>query len=97
MNPPIGVLTVLSIIPALALAGCVWYSDVTADEPLSLLAATFLLGILMAGYAAVLNSLLQPYFSALGIIGMVLFYFVVVGPVEETVKLLSVRLYGLRG
>lgn len=93
LDPPIGVLTTLSIVPALALAGYVWHSDITANEPFSLLAATFLLGVLMAGYAAILNSLLQPYFSALGIIGMVLFYFLVVGPVEETVKLLAVRLY----
>lgn len=93
LDPPIGVLTALSILPAVALAGYVWRSDITANEPFTLLAATFLLGILMAGYAAVLNSLLQPYFSTLGIVGMILFYFIVVGPVEETVKLLAVRLY----
>lgn len=93
LDPPIGVLTALSIVPAVTLAGYVWRSDITANEPFTLLAATFLLGILMAGYAAVLNSLLQPYFSTLGIVGMILFYFIVVGPVEETVKLLAVRLY----
>ena len=93
LDPPIGVLTALSILPALALAGYVWHNDVTASEPLTLLAATYLLGILMAGYAAVLNSVLQPYFSALGFLGMLLFFFFVVGPVEESVKLLAVRLY----
>lgn len=93
LDPAIGLLTALSILPALALAGYVWYSDVTANEPLSLLAATYLLGVLTAGFAAVFNSVLQPYFSALGILGMILFFYLVVGPVEETVKLLAVRLY----
>jgi RsiW-degrading membrane proteinase PrsW (M82 family) len=93
LDPPIGVLTVISIVPALVLAGYVWYSDVTANEPLSVLAITFLLGVLTAGYAAVLNSALQPYFSTLGALGMILFFYLVVGPVEETVKLLAVRLY----
>ncbi|WP_256301856.1 PrsW family intramembrane metalloprotease [Haloarchaeobius salinus] len=92
-DPSLGVLTLLSALPALALAGYVWYSDVTTSEPLSLLAATFILGVLTAGFAAVLNSLLQPGFAALGGIGMVLFFYIVVGPVEESVKLLAVRLY----
>jgi hypothetical protein len=42
-EPSIGVLTILSALPALVLAGYVWYSDVTTNEPLSLLAATFIL------------------------------------------------------
>jgi RsiW-degrading membrane proteinase PrsW (M82 family) len=92
-EPSIGVLTGLSAIPALALAGYVWYSDVTTSEPLSLLAVTFILGVLTAGFAAVVNSFLQPVFTAFGGVGMVLFFYVVVGPVEETVKLLAVRLY----
>lgn len=93
LAPPIGVLTAVSIVPAIALAGYVWWSEITANEPFTLLAATFLFGILMAGYAAVLNCLLQAYFSTFGIVGLILFYFIVVGPVEETVKLLAVRLY----
>ncbi len=92
-DPSIGVLTVLSALPALALAGYVWYSDVTANEPLSLLAATFILGVLTAGFAAVVNGLFQPVFTTLGGIGMVLFFYLIVGPVEESVKLLAVRLY----
>ncbi|WP_435098255.1 PrsW family intramembrane metalloprotease [Halorubrum sp. N11] len=92
-EPLIGVLAVLSALPALALAGYVWYSDVTSSEPLSLLAATFILGVLTAGFAAVANSAFQPVFTALGGIGMVLFFYLIVGPVEESVKLLAVRLY----
>ena len=92
-EPLIGVLTVFSVIPALLLSGYVWYSDITESEPISLLAATFLLGVLTAGFAAVLNGLLQPIFTTLGAIGMVLFFYLIVGPVEETVKLLAVVLY----
>lgn len=92
-DPAIGLLTAVSVLPALALAGYIWRSDVTTSEPLSLLAATFLLAVLTAGFAAVLNGVLQPAFSTLGFLGMVLFFYLVVGPVEETVKLLAVRLY----
>lgn len=92
-EPSIGVLTVLSALPALALAGYVWYSDVTTSEPLSLLAATFILGVLTAGFAAVVNGLFQPVFTTLGGLGMVLFFYLIVGPVEESAKLLAVRLY----
>jgi RsiW-degrading membrane proteinase PrsW (M82 family) len=92
-DPATGVLTVFSAIPAVALAGYVWYRDVTENEPLSLLAATFVLGVLTAGFAAVVNSILQPYFVMFGFVGLVLFFYLVVGPVEEVVKLLAVRLY----
>lgn len=93
VEPAIGMLTLLSAIPALALAGYVWYRDITANEPLVLLAATFIIAILTAGFAAVLNSIFQPLFTTLGFLGLILFFYLVVGPVEEVVKLLAVRLY----
>ena len=92
-DPAIAVLLGLSVIPALGLAAYVYVSDVTTGEPLSLLVATFLLSILTATFAAVLNSELQPFFRPLGFPGLVLFFFLIVGPVEESVKLLAVRLY----
>jgi len=92
-DPIIGMLTLLSTLPALALTAYVWYADVTTNEPISLLATTFLLGVLTASFAAVLNGVLQPVFSTLGVVGIVLFFYLIVGPVEETVKLLAVRLY----
>jgi RsiW-degrading membrane proteinase PrsW (M82 family) len=92
-DPEIGLLTALSAVPAIGLAAYVYSTDVTTNEPLSLLVATFLLGVLTANFAAVLNSVLQPFFGPLGAIGMVLFFLLVVGPVEEAVKLLAVRLY----
>ena len=92
-NLGIAMLLGLSAVPALGLAAYVYRSDVTTAEPLSLLVATFLLSILTATFAAILNSVLQPYFGQLGFLGLVLFFFVVVGPIEESVKLLAVRLY----
>ena len=92
-DPEIGLLTLLSAVPAVGLAAYVYSTDVTSSEPLSLLVATFLLGVLTANFAAVLNSVFRPYFGVLGVVGTVLFFFIVVGPVEEGVKLLAVRLY----
>ncbi|WP_096390337.1 PrsW family intramembrane metalloprotease [Halopenitus persicus] len=92
-DPVIRVLTVLSIVPAAALAGYVRASDVTTTEPLSLLVATFLLAVLTATFAAVLNSAVTSLFGPFAGLGQVVFFFIVVGPVEETVKLLAVRLY----
>jgi len=102
-DPIIGVFTVLSAVPALGLAAYVWYADVTTSEPLELLVGTFVLGVLFAGFAGILNGIadwgIQELGLTIGIVGFVfqiLFFFVVVGPVEETVKLLAVRLYAYR-
>ena len=92
-DPAVGLLTVLSAIPAAALTVYVYYSDVTTREPLSLLVTTFLLSILLATFAALVNSYAQRFFEPLGVLGMPLFFFLIVGPGEETVKLLAVRLY----
>ena len=92
-DPQIGALTLLSALPALALTVYVRRTDVTSGEPLSVLVATFLLGVLTANFAAVFNSVTRPAFSGLGFLGNALFFFLIVGPIEETVKLLAVRLY----
>ncbi|EMA63528.1 PrsW family intramembrane metalloprotease [Halorubrum kocurii] len=92
-DPAIAMLVGLSAVPAFGLAAYVYVSDVTTGEPLSLLVATFLLSILTATFAAVLNSYAQPFFDPFGFLGLVLFFFVIVGPIEESVKLLAVRLY----
>jgi RsiW-degrading membrane proteinase PrsW (M82 family) len=92
-DPAVAMLVGLSAIPALGLTAYVYISDVTTGEPLSLLVATFLLSILTATFAALLNSVAQPYFQPFGFPGLVLFFFAIVGPIEESVKLLAVRLY----
>jgi len=94
-DPVIGGLAVSSALPALALAAYIWYVDVTTREPLSLVVGTFLLGVLTAGFAGVLNVEFGTVFDTLGL-GLVPFYFLVVGPVEEGVKLLAVRLHAYR-
>ena len=97
VDQPVAVwLVALSVIPALALVWYVHRADVTDDEPLGLLVGTFVLGVLFAGFAAIINSLLQPALQVIPVIGMVLFFYLVVGPVEETVKWLAVRLLPYR-
>ncbi|AGB37865.1 PrsW family intramembrane metalloprotease [Natronococcus occultus] len=86
----------LSVVPAALLAAFIWYSDITTNEPLGLLVATFILAILFATFAAVVNSVTRPYFQLFGAIGTVLFFYLIVGPVEEAVKLLAVRIFAFR-
>ena len=95
-NPYIGAFILLSVVPALLLAAYVWRTDVTMREPLGLLVGTFLLGVLFASFAAILNTVAGSFFRSLPVVGMALFFFLVVGPVEETVKWLAIRLYAYR-
>ncbi|MFW5905662.1 MAG: PrsW family intramembrane metalloprotease [Halodesulfurarchaeum sp.] len=93
-DPALGALTGLSMLPAFALAGYVWLEDPTLKQPLSTLVVTFLLGVLLAGFAAMTNTALEPAFRTIPVIGVGLFFFVVVAPAEEFVKWLAIRLYG---
>lgn len=110
-DPVAGTLVLLSVVPALAIAGYIWYIDVTEREPLSLLVATFVLGVLFAMFAAVINAMGVVPFTAAGalleavtpaeeatasLIVLTLFFFLVVGPIEEAVKLLAIRLHAYR-
>jgi len=102
-DPRVGAFVLLSVVPAFVLAAYLWYADVTTAEPLEELVATFLLGILFAGFAGVLNSQLGGVATGLGsgfgavpVLGVITLYFLVVGPVEEIVKLLAVRLHAYR-
>lgn len=99
-DPTAWTLVALSLLPALLLAGYVYVTDITTSEPLDLLVGTFLLGFLLAGFAAIINSLFGGIFNGLpgifGLLGLLVFYYLVVGPVEETVKWLAVRLYAFR-
>ncbi|MBV0923604.1 PrsW family intramembrane metalloprotease [Halomicroarcula limicola] len=90
-QPELGVLAALSAVPALAIVGYLWYGDPTNREPLEPLAITFVLSILFASIAALVNTLLNPLFQFVPVVGMVLYFFLVVGPIEETVKWLAVR------
>lgn len=94
--PLLGVLSALSLLPALVLAGTFWTSDPTLREPLVLLVATFLLAIVFASFAAVVNSAVLPFFELVPIVGLPLFFFLVVGPIEEFVKWLAIRAHAYR-
>jgi RsiW-degrading membrane proteinase PrsW (M82 family) len=95
-DPVVAVYIALSVVPALVLAALLWRMDVVRYEPPSTIAATFLLGVVLAGFAAVFNGAFRELFVGLGAIGMILYFFLIVGPIEETVKLLAVRLYAYR-
>lgn len=95
-NPTLAVLTVLSAVPALGLAGYIWYGDPTLRQPLRSLVVTFILGVVLAGFAAVVNGMFSFLFALVPVIGPALFFFLVVGPIEEFVKWLAVRFYAYR-
>ena len=95
-DPPVGAFVLLSVVPAAGLAAYIWYADVTSGEPLHLLVGTFLLGVLFAGFAAIVNTLAMPAFQTVPVVGTVLFFYLIVAPIEETVKWLAVRLYPFR-
>lgn len=99
-DPTTVTLVVLSVVPALGIAAYVYVTDITTSEPLDLLVGTFVLGVLFAGFAAIINSVFSPLFEGLpgifGLFGLIGFFYLVVGPVEETVKWLGVRLYAYR-
>jgi RsiW-degrading membrane proteinase PrsW (M82 family) len=98
VRPTLGVLTLASILPALVIVGAIWYTNPTMREPMWPLAATFLLSVLFASFAAVANAALKSVITAVvpSVLALVAFYFLVVGPIEETVKWLAVRLYAYR-
>ncbi|WP_222916375.1 PrsW family glutamic-type intramembrane protease [Natrinema sp. SYSU A 869] len=94
-DPFIAIFFALSVVPAGLLAAYIWYADITTSEPLRLLVVTFLLAILFATFAAVVNSVTRPIFGA-GFVGSLLFFYLIVGPIEETVKLLAVQVFAYR-
>ncbi|MFB6086134.1 MAG: PrsW family intramembrane metalloprotease [Halodesulfurarchaeum sp.] len=95
-NPVLALYIALSVVPAFFLVVLLWRMDVVRYEPIETLAITFLLGVLFAGFAAIFNTALKGLFVGLGAVGLVLYFFLVVGPIEETVKLFAVRIHAYR-
>ncbi|MFB6266055.1 MAG: PrsW family intramembrane metalloprotease, partial [Halodesulfurarchaeum sp.] len=95
-DPLVGVYILLSIVPALLLVFVLWRSDVMMREPLDTLLVTFLLGFVFAGFAATINSAFHGLFAQFGGVGLVLFFYLIVAPIEETVKWLAVRVHAFR-
>ncbi|MFC6952029.1 PrsW family intramembrane metalloprotease [Halorubellus litoreus] len=94
--PVVALFAALSAVPALALAAYVYVADVTTKEPLDLIAATFALAFVFASFAAIVNTAAEPLFAALGGLGVVGYFLLIVAPGEELVKLLAVRFYAYR-
>jgi len=97
-DPFVGAMVGLSVLPAVALAAFLKRADVTTGEPIGLLVATFVLAVLFAGFALLINSVTYvPLVVTLAPTSEVLafgaYFFLVVGPVEESVKLLAVRVF----
>ena len=95
-QPLVGMFFALSVVPAGLLAAYIWYTDITTNEPLGLLVGTFVLAVLFATFAAVTNTVAGAFLHPIPVIGTVLFFYLIVGPVEETVKLLAVRVLAYR-
>ncbi|WP_439026308.1 PrsW family intramembrane metalloprotease [Haloarchaeobius sp. DT45] len=95
-NPLLGGLTLLSVVPAALLVGYIWYGDPTLRQSLGSLVMTFVLAVLFAGFAAVVNTAFSGLFGLVPVVGLALYFFLVVGPVEELVKWLAIRLYAYR-
>ncbi len=95
-EPLMGVFFALSAIPAGLLALYIWYADITTTEPIGLLIGTFMLTILLATFAAIVNTIGGALLQPIPLVGMILFFYLIVGPVEEAVKLLAVRLLAYR-
>ena len=93
LNPIVGAFAVVSVAPAGFIAVYVWESDPTAKRPALYLAVTFALGTVATTFAYFLNTRSVGWFEALPILPMALFFFVFVGPVEETLKLGAVYVY----
>jgi len=88
-------LAALSVVPAALLVLYIYRTDITTKEPPSLLVATFVLAVLFAGFAAIINTAFG-FLQLFPLVGLILFFYLVVGPVEESVKLLAVWLYPYR-
>ena len=95
-EPILGALGAISVVPALALTAYFWFEDPTRREPLEPMAITFLLSILFASFAALVNTALFPAFGVIPFVGLPLFFFLVVAPIEETVKWASIRVHAYK-
>jgi RsiW-degrading membrane proteinase PrsW (M82 family) len=95
-QPILGALGAISVVPALALAAYLWFGDPTRREPLEPMAVTFILSILFASFAAIVNTVMSPVFGLIPIVGLPLYFFLVVAPIEETVKWASIRIHAYK-
>ncbi len=91
-SPIAGVFMLVSVVPAFFIVWYLWETDPSDRVPLRLITVTFLLSCLLVTIPFTVNTATQWYFSMVPG-GMVIFFYLVVAPVEETVKWGAVRLY----
>ncbi|WP_152043274.1 PrsW family intramembrane metalloprotease [Salinigranum salinum] len=91
-DPFLAVFSAVSVVPALLLFWYIRRQDVD-PEPVGTLAVTFVLGGLLASFAALVNTAAGTVFQQIPLVGSILLFFLIVGPGEELVKWLAVRLY----
>jgi RsiW-degrading membrane proteinase PrsW (M82 family) len=85
-----------SLIPALFVSWYIWESDPYTKEPVLLITVTFLLSTLLTGVPIVINTVFEGVFLAIPVVGTAVFFYLIVAPVEEFVKWLSIKLYAHR-
>lgn len=91
-RPLVATLVLLSLLPALLLAWWIYRNDFH-HEPLKPLLVTFLLSGVLASVAALIHAVPSRVIGSFPVIGVALFFFLIVGPVEETVKWLAIRVH----
>lgn len=86
-------LTLLPVLSVVGLAAFVWRTDTTELPMFEPFVMTVLLGMLFAYGAAFVNAQLQPVVGLVPLVGPILFFYLVVAPVEEVGKWLAIRVY----
>ena len=99
VDPLVAAFTAVSLVPALLIAVDLRRLGLRGWPATSLIGGTFVLAMAFAAFALIPNTVLRARvtaFSTVPLVGTAAFFFLVVAPVEETTKLLAVRLYGYR-
>lgn len=91
--PTVALAAAAALVPALLVSLYVWASDPGERKSVSVLAAVFFLGAVVTVFAGALNGAAVDRFEALPVYAMPLFFYLFVGPVEEGLKLIALRLY----
>lgn len=91
-RPILIVLPLVSVIPAVIIAWYIRQQD-RKKEPLGTLAVTFVLGGLLANFAAVFNEAARTFTGAVPVLGTFFLVYFVVGPGEELAKWAAARLH----
>lgn len=94
-DPSLGVrytlLTGVSILPAVIILLSIMFLDLGRTRSVRTVAFAIGLGMVLAGAAATINGMFR-FLEVVPVIGMIVFFFLIVAPAEEAVKLLAVWL-----